>query len=70
MLPPARFPKKDICLWIYVGLSNKLADIDNIAKPLIDILQKKYYFNDKEIQELHIIRLHAEKGHEFIEINY
>jgi len=39
--------KGNLELKLEVGLSSKLADIDNIAKPFIDILQKKYNFNDK-----------------------
>ena len=42
---------------IIVGFSNKMSDIDNIAKPLIDILQKAYLFNDRNIW-----RLVLEKG--------
>lgn len=60
----------DIILYIEVGLSSKLADIDNIAKPLIDILQKKYGFNDKNIMELHIRKQLVKKGDEFVKINF
>lgn len=35
---------------------SKLADIDNIAKPILDILQKKYGFNDRDIYALHLYK--------------
>ena len=41
-----------IDLEITVGFSNKGSDIDNIAKPFIDILQKFYGFNDSRIYKL------------------
>jgi len=50
---------------LHAGI-NKQADIDNIAKPFIDILQKKYGFNDNQIYELHLIKFAVNKGNEFI----
>ena len=35
-------------------ISNKLSDVDNFVKPFLDILQKKYNFNDKQIFELNL----------------
>ena len=52
---------------IIVGYSNKGSDIDNFLKPFIDILQKKYLFNDKNIYSLNIIKEIVSKGNEFIE---
>ena len=54
-------------IFINVGLSSKNADIDNIAKPFIDILQKKYGFNDKNIYKLVLEKFIVKKGEEFIE---
>ena len=52
--------------------SNIGADIDNPSKPLLDILQKKYWFDDKWIFEKHEYKLLVSKWHEFIklEIDY
>lgn len=64
-------PKLDILngsyqLNIIVGFSNKASDIDNILKPFIDILQKKYNFNDKDIYILHVEKQIVKKNNDFI----
>jgi Holliday junction resolvase RusA-like endonuclease len=46
------FDKQPLELFIEVGFSNKASDIDNVIKPFVDILQKKYEFNDKYIYRL------------------
>lgn len=61
------FPKKNIRLTLTFGFSNKAFDIDNPLKPLIDVLQKLYDFDDKEIYELHVKKKIVKKGEEFIE---
>ena len=68
ILPPLTQPieKKPLKLDITAGLSNKSADIDNIAKPFIDILQKKYGFNDSLIYELNLKKVIVKKGEEFV----
>lgn len=55
-----------INLKITFGYSNSLNDIDNGLKPLIDILQKKYNFNDRYIYELNVKKEIVKKGNEFI----
>lgn len=37
---------------------------------LVDILQKKYGFNDRDIYELHIKKTIVPKGNEYIQINF
>lgn len=65
-------PKKKVdaeamlCIEIFFGYKNKLADIDNGLKPLLDILQKKYGFNDRNIFELNVRKAHTEK--DFIQV--
>lgn len=54
---------------IEFGFSSKLSDLDNPIKPLLDVLQKKYAFNDKDIYELNIKKTDVKKGEEFILIN-
>ena len=51
------------------GFSSPLADIDNPIKPFLDILQKKYKINDKDIFELNIKKEIVKKGSEFIKFN-
>ncbi len=61
-LPPP--PYKLFLIW---GVSNKASDLDNPAKLFIDILQKKYNFNDKEIFELHVKKVLVPKRKEYCE---
>jgi len=50
-LPELTVPDGELHLSITAGI-RKNADIDNVAKPFIDILQKKYGFNDSRIMKL------------------
>lgn len=59
-------PKGHIRLVLEFGMSNKASDIDNPLKPLLDILQKKYNFNDKQIYELSVEKKDVKKGKEYI----
>lgn len=51
------------------GFSNSLCDVDNPVKPVLDILQKKYMINDKNIVYLNLSKEIVKKGNEFIKIN-
>jgi len=66
-LPEMEVPKKELYLKIVVGLSSKNADIDNVLKPAIDVMQKKYGFNDKQIYILVAHKIDVKKGKEFID---
>ena len=48
------------------GYSSKGSDIDNAVKPITDILQKRYGFNDNQVYELHVIKKIVKKGQEYI----
>ncbi len=53
MLPKRiELPEPPFALKLEFGFSSKLADIDNGVKPFVDILQKKYGINDKDIYHL------------------
>lgn len=54
------------CVNIVFGMSNIGSDIDNPIKQTLDILQKKYGFNDKYIFELNVKKEITKKGSEFI----
>jgi Holliday junction resolvase RusA-like endonuclease len=69
LLPKFKIPEAPISLSIHYGFSSKLSDIDNPTKLVIDIMQKKYNFNDKDIFELTLTKQIVNKGKEFIEIN-
>jgi Holliday junction resolvase RusA-like endonuclease len=59
--------KEPLELSMVVGLSNTASDVDNVVKPFVDILQKKYGFNDKYIYRLIVEKKIVVKGAEFIE---
>jgi len=61
------FDKQPLELFIEVGFSNKASDIDNVIKPFVDILQKKYEFNDKYIYRLLVEKKDVSRGDEYIE---
>lgn len=67
LLPKLKVPKdKKLFLEIKVGFSNKRSDLDNIAKTFIDVLQKKYSFDDKWIYKILLNKNIVKKGQEFI----
>lgn len=69
MLKPLLIPDGKLSLDVSFGLSNSLNDIDNSLKPFIDILQKKYLFNDRDIYSLNVRKVKVKKGCEFIKWN-
>ena len=60
-------PEGKLKVSLFFGFSSKLADADNPVKCFIDILQKKYNFNDNKIYEYSISKVDVKKGEEFIE---
>lgn len=71
MLPKIKIPEPPNKIYLEFGMSNKLSDWDNPVKPIQDILQKKYGFNDRDIYEAQVKKVLVEKGKEYIkfEIN-
>lgn len=61
--------KRPLRLTVEFGISTT-QDIDNGLKPLIDILQKKYLFNDRYIMELNIKKTVVKKIEHFIKIKF
>lgn len=68
LLPPLVLPEPPYKVQIEFGFSNKASDIDNPIKMTLDILQKKYKFDDKEIYELNVKKTIVRKGHEYSKI--
>jgi Holliday junction resolvase RusA-like endonuclease len=64
---PVNWDKVPIELSLTVGFSNMASDVDNVVKPFVDILQKKYNFNDKYILRLIVEKKLVKKGFEYIE---
>ena len=49
-LPDLDLPERGpLGLRLRAGLSNRAADLDNVVKPFLDILQANYGFNDNRI---------------------
>ena len=67
LLKPLVIPKSELSIFITFYLSNRFSDIDNPVKPFLDILQKKYKFNDSQIYEMHIVKKIVKKGEEGID---
>ena len=67
-LPPGMLPLPPYRVYYEFGFSNRLCDFDNPCKPLGDILQKKYGFNDNEIYEAHILKKIVKRGSEYIKV--
>lgn len=66
-LRPIKIPLSPLEVYIEFGVSNKLSDIDNGIKPLLDCLQKKYGFNDRDIYKLTVIKKITKKNEEYFE---
>jgi len=71
LLLPTDFevPKGKLEITLTFGFSSKAADIDNPVKLFVDILQKKYLFNDNRIYKATIYKEIVKKGKEFIEFS-
>ncbi|MEI2271865.1 hypothetical protein OHD16_06890 [Sphingobacterium sp. ML3W] len=64
-LPLLSIPKPPLKIYLEFGQSSPMADWDNPVKPFQDILQKKYGFNDKDIEEAHVKKTIVPKGQEY-----
>lgn len=52
-------------------IHSKTCDLDNFLKPLIDLLQKKYNFNDRYIYQIQAVKVEIDKDREeSIEFNF
>ena len=68
LLPKSlKIPDGKLQIDLVFGFSSKASDIDNPCKPFLDILQKKYGFNDKKIYKMNVSKKDVSKGLEFIE---
>lgn len=69
LLPKMIMPFPPYSITIKYGFSSKLSDLDNPTKLVLDIMQKKYFIDDKNIFELIITKEIVPKGKEYIEID-
>jgi Holliday junction resolvase RusA-like endonuclease len=68
ILPRITLPEPPYQIYYEFGFSNSQSDYDNPCKPLGDILQKKYGFNDKEIYLAIVRKIIVKKGREYIKV--
>jgi Holliday junction resolvase RusA-like endonuclease len=66
LLPKIKLPEPPYKIYLNFGFSNKLSDWDNPIKPFVDVLQKRYGFNDRDIFEATIKKFKVEKGKEYV----
>lgn len=66
MLPAIKICDPPFKLTINFCFSNSASDLDNPLKPFLDILQKKYGINDKDIYSLEVNKFIVKKGQESI----
>ena len=67
LLKPMAIPDGDLAIEITYGFSNRQSDVDNPTKLFIDVLQKKYGFNDSRVTQLSMSKQKVDKGFEFID---
>lgn len=70
-LPNLSIPNGPLSVSLTFGFSNRASDLDNPVKPMLDILQKRYRFNDSRVYTLTVYKKIVPKGQENItfEIN-
>ncbi len=69
ILPKIKMPEPPFEIHFEFGFSNIMSDWDNPVKPLQDILQKKYGFNDKDIMKAVVVKKKVKKGEDYFKIN-
>jgi len=67
MLPRnLEIPEGDLFVFLEWGFSSRGSDFDNPIKPFMDVLQKKYKFNDNQAYQAFIEKRIVKKGSEYI----
>src|SRR3990167_214440 len=66
LLPTMQKKTGKLKLTLEMGLSNARQDLDGTLKCLIDVLAKKYQFDDNQIFEIHAEKKIMKKGEEKI----
>jgi Holliday junction resolvase RusA-like endonuclease len=67
LLRPMEIPEGPLTVEIDWGMSSEASDIDNPCKPFVDILQKRYGFDDKRIERLLLTKTKVKRGQEYVE---
>lgn len=67
LLTPINIPEGPLQVSLTWGFSSSASDVDNPTKPFVDILQKRYGFNDNRIVMITARKVKVKRGDEFIE---
>lgn len=70
ILPKLVVPPGKLKIILEFGMSNAGSDIDNPVKMTLDILQKKYWFNDSQIYEMTVSKVKVAKGDEYTKFEF
>lgn len=65
-MPKAKLPPAPYQVSLVFGFATAQSDIDNAVKPTLDLIQKKYGINDKDVYELSVLKKVVGDGNQFI----
>lgn len=65
LLPKMELPKPPYQISFEWGMSSILSDVDNPTKPTMDILCKKYGFDDRDVHRMVLTKRKVNKGQEY-----
>jgi len=65
-LPYKKYNYDKYHVYLEFGFSSKLSDIDNPVKLVLDIIQKKYGLNDRDVYYLEVKKTIVKKQNEYI----
>lgn len=65
LLPSLKIPSGNLHITLEFGFSSKGSDPDNPVKPFVDILSKRYGFNDNRVYKYTIEKKIVKKGEEY-----
>ena len=66
LLRPMEIPDGPLEIRIEWGMS-AASDVDNPGKPFLDILQKRYGFNDNRVERLVLVKERVRRGLEYVD---
>lgn len=69
LLPRIKIPEGKLRVSFEFGFSNPASDLDNPCKMIMDIMQKKYGFNDSHVYEINLKKTVVTKGNEYVKFN-
>jgi Holliday junction resolvase RusA-like endonuclease len=69
LLPEIVLPKPPYQIYFEFGFSSEASDWDNPIKPLQDVLQKRYGFNDKLVRRGIVDKVKVKKGEEYLKFS-